>query len=291
MREKDYVKQVFSKNKDAYINSSTHANGNDLVNMIEWLKLAPDMIALDIATGGGHVAKQLAAHVNEVIATDLTEEMLRNTAKHLQSCENITFTVADAEDLPFANDMFDIVTCRIAAHHFPDPDKFVAEVARVLRPDGQFLFIDNIAPENTSLDQFNNTLEKMRDYSHVRSRTIAEWTTIFNRQCLQIVKEKRRKKRLPFREWVARTLDSDTEMDRVEKYLLNAAEEIQEYFQVERKEAHVQSFAIDEWMVLFRQNKGASSRSATYGLRPAKQGGSVLLRKAAVLTEHSYRRR
>lgn len=253
MHEKDIVKQVFSKNKEAYINSSTHASGNDLVEMVEWLQPASTMNALDIATGGGHVAKHLAKHLKKIIATDLTEAMLTNTAQYLQLYKNITFAVADAENLPFDYNTFDIVTCRIAAHHFPNPDKFISEVERVLKPDGQFLFIDNVAPEDYSLDQFNNTLEKMRDYSHVRARSISEWKKIFQDNDLTIAREITRKKTLPYQEWVERTLDNDGEINKVDQFIRNASDLIQEYFQVKIKNNRIQSFAIDEWMVLVRK--------------------------------------
>nr|GGG69497.1 methyltransferase [Virgibacillus oceani] len=250
MKEKDHVKEVFSKNKEAYVSSSTHSTGSDLPLMIEWLKPKSTMIALDIATGGGHVAKQLSRHIGKVIATDLTEEMLENTSRHLTSINNISYKVADAENLPFDDHSFDIVTCRIAAHHFPNPDLFVQEVARVLKQDGKFLFIDNIAPDDHALDRFNNTLEKMRDYSHVRSRTILEWKSIFADFGLSIEKEKNRKKTLPYQEWIKRTLDSKNDMNRVEKFILEASDEIKEYFQVRMEDGCIISFAIDEWMVL-----------------------------------------
>ncbi|MGY0692326.1 class I SAM-dependent methyltransferase [Virgibacillus sp. FSP13] len=250
MKEKDYVKQIFSKNKEAYVSSSTHANGNDLTVMIEWLKPTSTMKALDIATGGGHVAKQLAKHINEIIATDLTKEMLENTAKHLQSQQNISYAVADAENLPFPDCMFDLITCRIAAHHFPNPEKFISEVKRVLKPNGQFLFIDNIAPEDNTLDQFNNTLEKMRDYSHVRSRSVSEWKEIFHDNDLSIMKEIIRKKTLPYNEWVRRTLDNQKKINDVTQYILNSSDVVRNYFQVKIENNDIQSFAIDEWMVL-----------------------------------------
>ncbi|MEN1966938.1 class I SAM-dependent methyltransferase [Lentibacillus sp. N15] len=253
MDEKDIVKQIFSKNKASYITSSTHANKQDLQEMINWLEPASEMNVLDIATGGGHVAKHLSPYVAKVTATDLTEAMLTNTASHLQAYNNITFTVADAEDLPFENDTFDIVTCRIAAHHFPNPKAFLAEVARVLTPAGKFLLIDNVAPNEPTLDHFYNTFEKMRDPSHVRARSIAEWKNMFEHQPMRMIKQTSRKKTLPFQEWAKRTLATKAEVQHVENYLMNAMKYIRNYFQIDIKKGHIQSFAIDEWMVLCKQ--------------------------------------
>lgn len=254
MKEKDNVKQAFSKNKAAYISSSTHAKEEDLNELSTWLKAVPDMNVLDIATGGGHVAKQLSEYVKSVYATDITKEMLENTAQHLQSYTNIHYVIADAENLPFLDNTFTVVTCRIAAHHFPHPDQFIQEVQRVLKPGGQFLFIDNVAPKEDFNDHFINTLEKMRDYSHVRSLKVSEWKSIFQKYGLTIVKNQSRKKTLPYEEWVTRTLDTTEKIDQVGKFISSASSEIQAYYQVKSNHRGIQSFAIDEWMVLSQLN-------------------------------------
>ncbi|WP_174613197.1 class I SAM-dependent methyltransferase [Virgibacillus ihumii] len=250
MSEKDNVKRVFSKNNDAYVTSSTHSTGKDLSLMIDWLNPDSTEHVLDIATGGGHVAKKLAPHVKQITATDITEAMLTNTAEHLQDFKNISYQVADAENLPFENNAFNIITCRIAAHHFPGPELFISEVYRVLKPNGKFLFIDNIAPKNNTYDMFVNSLEKMRDYSHVRSRSISEWKKLLKQNDLKISMETMRKKVLPYKEWVHRTLEEKDKIKEVNEFILNASADIRDYFQVEFKDSKISSFAIDEWMVL-----------------------------------------
>ncbi|MFZ3576543.1 class I SAM-dependent methyltransferase [Virgibacillus sp. DJP39] len=253
MNEKENVKKTFGKNNNAYVTSSTHGTGSDLPLIIEWLNPTLTMVALDIATGGGHVAKQLSSHVTKVIASDLTEEMLTNTAKHLEDYENISYSIADAEKLPFEDDSFDIVTCRIAAHHFPNPAKFISEVYRVLKPGANFILIDNIAPGDPILNNFVNTLEKMRDYSHVRSLLVCEWKEHLTTYKLVVVKEKTRMKTLPYKEWINRTLDTEQKKDEVSSYILKSSSEIKDYFQVKVTNDRIQSFAIDEWMVLCRK--------------------------------------
>lgn len=254
MNEKDNVKNAFSKNSDAYVTSSTHSTGTDLPLMIKWLDPEINMVALDIATGGGHVAKHLAKHVTSVIASDLTEEMLTNTAKHLKSHENISYAIADAEELPFDDHSFDIVTCRIAAHHFPSPGKFIKEVQRVLKPRGKFVLIDNIAPEDPTLDNFVNTFEKMRDYSHVRSLSISEWEQLLMTYQLSVLQEKMRKKTLPCNEWLNRMVEDEGIKREVTSYMKNAPEDVRKYFQVKIKDSQIESFAIDEWMVMCKKN-------------------------------------
>ncbi|MBY7143696.1 methyltransferase domain-containing protein [Virgibacillus sp. NKC19-3] len=250
MKEKEDVQRVFSKKAEAYAASSTHSSGSDLSLLTEWLNPQSTMNVIDIATGGGHVAKQLSTVVNRVIATDITKEMLENTASHLSSFTNIDYVIADAEQLPFLDHSFDIATCRIAAHHFPNPVTFISEVHRVLKPNGKFLLIDNVAPEKAEFDDFYNTLEKMRDYSHVRSLKISEWKQFLRQHNLSIIDQQVRKKTLPYKSWINRTMETKEGMDQVSNFIIDAPEELQHYYHVKMNDGTIQSFAIDEWMVL-----------------------------------------
>ncbi|WP_249869843.1 class I SAM-dependent methyltransferase [Oceanobacillus saliphilus] len=253
MNEKEHVKKVFSKNRKAYVTSSTHSQGEDLQLLKDWLNPTADSILLDIATGGGHVVKQLSPFVKTAFATDITKDMLENTSKHLRDYPNIIYVIADAEYLPFLDHSFDSVTCRIAAHHFPQPSLFIKEVQRVLKPGGSFILIDNIAAENNDYDVYINKLEKMRDYSHVKSLQISKWKELFQKNNLTVTKERIRKKTLPFHEWVNRTLDKKQEIEKVHEFLLHAPEEIKEYYNIKLEHQKVESIAIDEWMVICKK--------------------------------------
>lgn len=250
MKEKEQVKEIFGRYSEAYVTSAVHAKGADLSQMDEWIKPEADMNLLDIATGGGHVAKLLSSRFKHVFATDLTERMLANTERHLREHENIFFVVADAENLPFLDNSFDYVSCRIAAHHFPDPAAFIREVVRVLRPGGKFIFIDNVASENDKYDAFINSLEKERDYSHVRSLKTSEWTSLLEESGLDIIRQASRKKRLPYKEWVNRTLEDPEKINEITEQLQHAVKDIKNYFNIIIENDHVQSFELDEWMVL-----------------------------------------
>ncbi|WP_458414768.1 class I SAM-dependent methyltransferase [Schinkia sp. CFF1] len=251
---KQKVKDVFGKNAEAYVTSESHSKGGDLSLLASWLQPQKDWVILDIATGGGHVAKTLSPHVATVIVTDLTEQMLSNTRKHLnEDYKNMFYVIADAENLPFLEGTFDAVTCRIAPHHFPNPKEFILEVARVLKPGGKFLLIDNVAPEEENLDVFMNTVEKLRDESHVRCLTVNEWRNHFKAANLQELQSLNRKKTFQFQSWVARTADSQEQMEKVEQYIVATNEEIQNYFSVIISDGRVQSHQIDEWMVLYEK--------------------------------------
>lgn len=255
-RSKEKVKQQFSKTAEKYVTSSSHSKGSDLALLPEWLQLPKDSIVLDVATGGGHAAKALSPFAGSVFATDLTIEMLEAAQKHLKTItNNVFYVVADAESLPFLSNTFDAVVCRIAAHHFPNPERFVKEAARVLKSGGRFLLIDNIAPESKVLDQFVNQLEKLRDTSHVRSYSVSEWTEWLETHEFVIEKEEIRQKKLGYPEWVSRTTSSKQQITQVDNHLLSADKEIKEHFCIEVENKQIQFFTIDEWMVVSRKSE------------------------------------
>ncbi|MFS0554057.1 methyltransferase domain-containing protein [Brevibacillus sp. 179-C9.3 HS] len=255
---KQAVQKQFGKNAEQYVKSKTHATGSDLELIVQWMQPAANWRALDIATGGGHVARTLAPHVSLVVATDLTRPMLMaaSAANRQALVENVLYVQADAESLPFLDESFEIVTCRIAAHHFPDPAAFVREVSRVLTPGGLLLFIDNVSPEEPSLCAFVNEVEKRRDPSHVRCLCISEWRALFEANHLFEQKQQLRKKQFAFLPWVQRTSESPEQEAAVEKMLLEATDEQKAYLGLTVEEGRVLTHQIDEWMVLCNKRGG-----------------------------------
>lgn len=247
---KKKVQNTFGKNAEKYVTSKIHGDTAELNQLVQTLNPQKDWVVLDIATGGGHVAKSLAPFVSQVFAADLTKEMVANTARHLESFKNIWYVLADAEDLPFLDKYFDAVTCRIAPHHFPNPEKFISEAGRVLKPGGHFLLIDNVSPEEKELAGFMNTVEKLRDDSHCRCLSTGEWRKLFAASGLHETNSKSRKKTFEFPSWVRRTAESDAQIKSVEDYILQADRAAAVYFQIEFHDGRVQSFKVDEWMAL-----------------------------------------
>ena len=198
---RDLVRQQFGANAANYAASPVHATGSSLQRLTELLEPEPTWRALDVATAAGHTAFALAPRVAEVVATDLLPEML--DVARSQAAErghgNVSFELADAEDLPFEDRSFDVVTCRIAPHHFPRPDRFVAEVARVLRPGGRFGLVDNMVDAEAS--EFVNHFEKRRDPSHVRALSVDEWLDLVTGAGLTVTTVERLVKRMEFTTW------------------------------------------------------------------------------------------
>ncbi len=186
---RDLVKQQFGAHAQNYVTSAVHAKGESLDRLLEVIQPRPEWRALDLATGGGHTALAVAPHVKEVVATDLTAEMLVAAEQFIRGkgVANIAFREADATALPFGDGEFDLVTCRLAPHHFPDCAQFVREMARVLRspdsasarPGGIAAMIDNTVPENIAAARHINALEKLRDPSHNWIYSPTDWEAFF----------------------------------------------------------------------------------------------------------------
>ncbi len=168
----------YTRFADGYVTSETHAKGSDLDRLIAIAQPQPHWQALDIATGGGHTALKFAPFVAQVIASDLTPRMLETARRHIvgdKGVSNVSFQEADAEDLPFEPDQFDLVTCRIAPHHFPDAQLFLRECARVLKPGALLMLQDQFLPDDDEAARFVDDFERLRDPSHHRAFNEAEW--------------------------------------------------------------------------------------------------------------------
>ena len=172
---------------DGYVTSETHAHGTDLDRLLAIAQPRSHWRALDIATGGGHTALKFAPRVAHVIASDLTPRMLEKAQRFIvdeKGVENVSFRQADAEDLPFADAQFDLVTCRIAPHHFPDAQGFLRECARVLNAGGMLMLQDHVLPADREAARLVETvraqpgsqpqprLQRSRMEAHVRLRRL-----------------------------------------------------------------------------------------------------------------------
>ena len=198
---KKRVQEQFGANAAAYATSKVHASGASLTRLVDLVQPQLNWQVLDVATGAGHTAVTLAPYVSHVVATDITPEMLFVAARLVRerNVTNITLETADAENLPFDDDSFDLVTCRIAAHHFPNIGRFMAESARVLHAGGILAIVDNIVPGShlrgkkakrlRLAGEYVNTFEKLRDPSHGRCLSLDRWIERFrivnftNRSC------------------------------------------------------------------------------------------------------------
>jgi ubiquinone/menaquinone biosynthesis C-methylase UbiE len=202
---KTLVQEQFGKTAASYLTSAPHAKGKSLERLVDLTSPQQDWRVLDVATGGGHVAYTFAPHVARVWATDITQEMLDMVKAEAgkRGLSNIRTTYAKAEALPFEDATFDLVTCRIAPHHFDSIPDFLDEVHRVLKPNGMVALVDNVVPEG-SIGDYVNAFERFRDPSHLRSWTMAEWRAAFKARGFSISHEEHLYKQMEFKSWAAR---------------------------------------------------------------------------------------
>lgn len=174
---KESVQRQFSSAAAHYSTSPVHAAGEDLKVMVTCAALAGTEHVLDAGCGAGHTALAFAPHVAQVVAYDFTAAMLQqvNLLAAQRSIANITPQLGDVEHLPFPNNTFDVVVSRYSAHHWPHPMRALREFMRVLKAGGQLLISDVIAPQDPTQDTFLQTVELLRDPSHVRDHSLTQW--------------------------------------------------------------------------------------------------------------------
>lgn len=228
---KSLVQSQFGANAVSYATSRTHAQGASLARLVELTEPLGHWRALDIATGAGHTALAFAPRVGHVIASDLTPQMLtiaRRLAEQ-RGIANIAFAEAQAESLPFGDASFDLVTCRIAPHHFSDVPRFVMEAARVLRPGGVFGLVDNVSPAAASVADAYNVIEKLRDPSHGRCLAEEEWLKLIGRAGLVVRHCELLDKEMEFEPWTDQMQVAADSKKKLRIMLLDGAPELQAF--------------------------------------------------------------
>lgn len=202
---KTLVQQEFGRTAATYLTSKPHAQGKSLERLVELTKPQAGWTVLDVATGGGHVAYTFAPHVARVWATDITDEMLSLVREEAakRGLANVRTAYAKAEALPFEDASFDLVTCRIAPHHFDSIAQFLDEVRRVLKPGGTFALVDNVVPAG-SVGDYINAFERFRDPSHLRAWNMQEWREALTAHGLDLAHEETLDKKMDFNSWAAR---------------------------------------------------------------------------------------
>jgi len=174
---KNIIQDNFGKAAANYASAAIHSLGEDLQWMVEVADLKGTEHVLDVGTGAGHAAFAMAPYVATVEGIDITPQMLQQSEAGAleRKLDNVKFSLGDVESIPRDDATYDIVVSRWCAHHYQSVQKAVAEIARVLKPNGQFILIDSCVPPQARVDTIINTLEFLRDVGHVRNYQIQEW--------------------------------------------------------------------------------------------------------------------
>jgi ubiquinone/menaquinone biosynthesis C-methylase UbiE len=196
------VTDVWSERAEGYRESEAHRSGRDLELFAEW---ATGQTALDVATGGGHVARRLREAGCTVVTCDPAPGMKADVLCH-------------AEHLPFADGSFDVVTCRVAAHHFEDVAAAVGEMARV---SGELVLV----ADNLFVDEAGEEADRLRDPTHVRNYSEGEWHELFAGSGLELEQFEREEKWVQLDLWLERAGCTGDEAARVRELLAERIED------------------------------------------------------------------
>ncbi len=235
------VKQQFGREAEKYVTSQVHKNPEDLKFIQEFIDPSIKWNALDIATGGGHLALSLSPKVAKMCATDLTQQMLDQVNKQAKdnNITNLETKLEDVHQLSFPAETFDLVSVRLAPHHFHDIGKALQEMKRVTKKNG-FIFIqDTLGPENPEAREFFDKIETMRDPSHVHDLSQSEWIDLFRNTGLNLIKKDKREKKWPFLWWTER-MSTPAEIVAEIQYLINENKDKYKYsIRIERNEKDI----------------------------------------------------
>jgi ubiquinone/menaquinone biosynthesis C-methylase UbiE len=240
----------WEKAAEAYA-TGEHKSGRELQLVVEYAAPTGNERVLDIGTGAGHTALALAPRVSNVVLTDPVEAMLA-TARRLfkdAGLTNAEFIAASAERLPFPAASFDIVTTRLAAHHFDDVALAMREVARVLRPGGIFIFVDTTAPEDPESAAYQDEVELLRDPTHRRIYTERKWIASCEQAGLRVQRMEVVRKAHDFEPWLERGGEDAATQHRVRTRFLEAPASAVRDLEIVTADGHVMSFT-DRKLVL-----------------------------------------
>jgi ubiquinone/menaquinone biosynthesis C-methylase UbiE len=224
----------FGSRSTQYVASTVHSQGEDLQQIAALAATAGRVRVLDLGCGGGHVSFTVAPHVADVVAYDLSTEMLATVASVAKErgLENVGTVAGSVTSLPFADGTFDLVLTRYSAHHWDDIAKGLAEARRVLRDSGQAVFIDVAAPARPVLDTFLQAIEVFRDPSHVRDYSPREWEQLLTQAGFRIERTVMRRLHLEFASWIERMNTPQVRAEAIRSLQQTLSNDVVGYFEI-----------------------------------------------------------
>jgi ubiquinone/menaquinone biosynthesis C-methylase UbiE len=237
----------FGPRANAYVESAVHARGEDLAALEAVVEKIAPARALDMGSGGGHVAYLMARHAKTVAAVDLSAEMLAAVAETAKGkgLTNIQTHRASVERLAFADGSFDLVVSRYSAHHWHDFEGGLREARRVAQPGAPVVLMDVITPGMALLDTHLQSVELLRDTSHVRNYTLAEWSASLSRAGLILKSARTWRLHLEFESWIARMRTPDVFTAAIRALQAGAPKDVRDHFAIKDDG----SFTIDTMML------------------------------------------
>ena len=233
------VERQFSQVAEHYRTSAVHAAGEDLARLVEAAALSGQETVLDAGSGAGHTALAVAPYAARVTSVDLSASMLAQGRRLAleRGLGNVHFEVGDVEALTFADGSFDVVTSRYSAHHWPHPQVALREIHRVLRRGGRFVLSDVVSYDDFTADTHLQAIELLRDPSHVRDHTAAQWLALLAERGFAAQVIYTWGVRLQFDTWVERMATPAPAVAMLRTLLANAPAEVRARLQVEEDDS------------------------------------------------------
>src|SRR5271156_1030432 len=217
MEHKDLVREEFTRQANDYATAPAIRDADHLRMLVDLVAPPADARVLEVATGPGHVAMAFARVCREVVGIDLTDAPLKIAEKLRtdRGLTNVSFRQGDVESrLPFNDGEFDVVVCRFAVHHFAAPQKVIAEMARVCRPDGLVAVEDLIASEQPDRAAYYNEFERLRDTSHTNALALSDLIRMMSTPGLELTRFTSHGYYTPVAQWIKA---ADSSPDRAAK--------------------------------------------------------------------------
>jgi ubiquinone/menaquinone biosynthesis C-methylase UbiE len=205
-KHKEAIQKQFTKTAEAFSTFAVRDTPEILAEKVEFAKpLATDLV-LDVACGPGAFALGVAPRVTFVYGVDLTIEMLRRSRafEAEKQISNAAFACSDAEQLPFPDGTFDLVSCQCSFHHLPKPALVLREIIRVAKPEGRLVLMDPLAPESDPKYELYNRIEKLRDPSHALTLRLTDYLRMFDEEGLEVLRQSVRRRARSFHQWMVR---------------------------------------------------------------------------------------
>ncbi|MEC8048851.1 MAG: class I SAM-dependent methyltransferase [Chloroflexota bacterium] len=226
------AKEQFNNQAKFYSSSKTFSAGESLdilSNLFNKKKLES---GLDIGTGAGFAAFELSKSCEKVEATDISEGMINEAKKIMKErkINNLNFNICSAEELNYSDKEFDIVTCRTAAHHFLDVEKFCSEVHRVLKDEGEFIIVDTITSDQIKLNNWHQEVELIRDKSHIKNLSLIEWKNILKISKFSFLDIIQSRVTMNLNDWMERSGTSNKDKKILKDKFQNSDEKIKSFF-------------------------------------------------------------
>ncbi len=229
------VTDQFGPQAKAYVTSAVHAVGADLDQVEALVRGQGHARVLDLGCGGGHVSYRAAPHVREVVAYDLSREMLAAVSATAaeRGLANIMTQEGAAEAIPFPAASFDLVLSRYTAHHWHDFVQGLREARRVLKSGGRAVFMDVVTPGAPLLDTFLQSVELLRDPSHVRNYTQVEWKQALHTAGFRPGDVTLRRLPLEFDSWVKRMRTPEIHVQAIRSLQARMSSEVTAHFDIQ----------------------------------------------------------